>query len=74
MRTVNIGVEAREVFGARIVAAMKGEAQGEFITFESVHALLETLTLERWHIVMALAGRGPRLRGGSSAVRRSSAG
>lgn len=60
MRTVNIGVEAREVSDARFVAAMKGEGQGEFITFESVHALLDTLTPDRWHILMALAGRGPR--------------
>ena len=60
MRTVNIGVEAREVSGTRFVAAMRGEVQGEFITFESVHLLLDTLTPDRWHILMALAGRGPR--------------
>lgn len=60
MRTVSIGVESREMSGARFVAAMKGEAQGEFITFESVHLLLDTLTPERWHILMALAGRGAR--------------
>ncbi|MGF6648631.1 transcriptional regulator [Paraburkholderia sp. GAS82] len=60
MRTVNIGVEAHDVSDARFVAAMKGEGQGEFITFESVHALLDTLTPARWHILMALAGRGPR--------------
>lgn len=60
MRSVKIGVETREVVSARTVAAMKGEAQGEFITFDSVHLLLDTLTPQRWHILMALAGRGPR--------------
>ena len=59
MRVVTIGVGSRQVIDARFVAAMSGEYQGEFITFESVHLLLDTLTPTRWHILIALSGRGP---------------
>jgi len=61
MRTVTIGVEPVEVSSSRFVAAMRGEAQGEFITFESAHDLLETLSPDRWEILTVLAGRGPML-------------
>jgi predicted transcriptional regulator len=58
MRTVTIEVAGRELVESRFVAAMRGEAQGEFISFESGHALLDTLNANRWEILQVLAGRG----------------
>ncbi|HYS68107.1 MAG TPA: hypothetical protein VEN30_30385 [Paraburkholderia sp.] len=61
MRTVKIVAEPREAFDSRFVSALKGNAQGEFISFESAAALLETLTPDRWEILTMLAGRGAML-------------
>src|ERR1700732_474049 len=59
MTTVTLGVASQEAFSTRFVAAMKGEAQGAFITFESSELLLQTLTQLRWNIIKAMTGAGP---------------
>lgn len=59
MSTVTLGVASREVVAARFVAAMEGEQQGQFITFESVDLLFQTLTLLRWNLISEMTGAGP---------------
>lgn len=59
MKTVTLGIASREVFAARAIAAMKGAAQGEFISFETPELLLQTLTQLRWNIIKAMTGAGP---------------
>jgi len=59
MRTVTLGVDTTEDTSARFVAAMKGEAQGAWITFTSTDLLLQMLTPRRWAILYGLIGVGP---------------
>jgi predicted transcriptional regulator len=56
---VTLGVDSERVVTARFAAAMKGQAQGSFITFASPELLFQTLTQPRWHIVKAMTGVGP---------------
>lgn len=58
MDTVTICVESRDAMKAKFVAAMKGEAQGNFITFETAEDLLKMLTQMRWQILRTMAGAG----------------
>ncbi|OTP72182.1 hypothetical protein PAMC26577_21720 [Caballeronia sordidicola] len=44
----------------RFAAAMKGEAQGSFITFASATLLFQTLTQPRLQILRAMMGIGPQ--------------
>jgi len=60
MNTVTLGVDSQEACAARFVAAMKGEAQGAYITFATTELLLQTLTQVRWHILRAVTGAGPQ--------------
>lgn len=57
MKVVTIGVGSREELDAKFVGAMRGEYQGEFITFDSVRELLAVLTVERWDVLTLLVGR-----------------
>ena len=59
MRTVTIGVSSIDHAKARLAAAFRGEAQGEFISFESVEALWSVMTPRRWQLIKAMAGKGP---------------
>jgi predicted transcriptional regulator len=43
----------------RAEAALRGEPQGEFISFASVDLLWKVLTLRRWDLLKAMAGQGP---------------
>ena len=58
MTTVTICVESRDAMKAKFVAAMKGEAQGNFITFDTAEDLLKMLTQMRWQILRTMAGAG----------------
>ncbi|SDQ22746.1 Predicted transcriptional regulator [Paraburkholderia fungorum] len=60
MRTVTLSVDTRDVFSARVVAAMKGESQGARVTFASIDLLLETLTPGRWAIMKLMTAAGPQ--------------
>lgn len=59
MRTVTIDVADREVINARAKAALRGEPQGDFISFSSPEELWRALTPHRWAILKTLAGQGP---------------
>jgi predicted transcriptional regulator len=58
VNTVTLGVDTEDAVSARFVAAMKGEAQGSFITFATPELLLQTLTQMRWEILKELTGAG----------------
>ncbi|MFM0216244.1 HVO_A0114 family putative DNA-binding protein [Paraburkholderia caledonica] len=60
MRTVTLGVASRDPFSARVVSALKGEPQGEHVTFESIDLLLATLTPNRLAILKLLTSGGPQ--------------
>ena len=59
MNTVTLGVESRDAVSERFIAAMTGEHQGQFITFESVDLLFQTLTLLRWNLISEMTGARP---------------
>jgi predicted transcriptional regulator len=59
MKTVTLGVASRDAVTTRFLAAMKGKAQGAYITFESPELLFQTLTQMRWNIIQAITGAGP---------------
>jgi predicted transcriptional regulator len=59
MNTVTLGVDSRDAVSARFGAAMKGEAQGTFITFETPALLFQTLTPARWAVMQMMMGAGP---------------
>ncbi|MDP4022744.1 transcriptional regulator [Methylobacterium sp. NEAU 140] len=59
MRTVTIGIASTEETSARALAAFRGEAQGEFISFPTVERLWTVLTPGRWALIRAMAGRAP---------------
>jgi predicted transcriptional regulator len=58
MNTVTLGVDSQDAVSARFVAAMKGEAQGSFISFATPELLLQTLTTMRWEIIKVMTGAG----------------
>jgi predicted transcriptional regulator len=58
MRTVTLGVDSRDVASSRFVSAMKGSAQGAFVTFETPELLFQVLTSQRWTIIKAVIGTG----------------
>lgn len=58
MNIVTLGVDSEEAVSPRFVAAMKGEAQGAFVTFATPELLLQTLTQMRWKIIQAMTGAG----------------
>jgi predicted transcriptional regulator len=59
MGTVTIGIATMDDVKRSLLAAFQGKQQGEFITFPSVAALMETLTPKRWEIIQAMTGEGP---------------
>jgi predicted transcriptional regulator len=59
MRTVTLGADSRDAVSARFVSAMKGNVQGNFITFASPELLFQTITEPRWQIIKAMTGAGP---------------
>ncbi len=51
MSTVTLGVALREAITQNFAAAMRGEQQGELISFATPELLLKTLTQIRWNIL-----------------------
>lgn len=60
MRKVTIQVESIDAGLEQFKLAWQtGEPQGEFITFETLDAMLHTLTSKRWGLVRLLQAHGP---------------
>src|SRR5687767_1075923 len=71
VRTVTISVASRRAVNNRFRAAMRGKAQGDYITFTSATLLWRTLTAKRMEMLQAMAARGPlAIREVSRLVRR----
>ena len=62
MTTVTLGVASRERVTARFLAAMNGQEQGAFISFEIPDPLFKTLSPLRWNIIKAMTGVSALLR------------
>jgi predicted transcriptional regulator len=59
-RKVIIQVESIEAGAERFKTAWRtGKHQGEFITFETLEAMLKTLTTRRWELLSVLQHHGP---------------
>ena len=58
MNTVTLSVSSPEDVSRRALAAFRGEAQGNHISFASVDLLWQTLTKKRWEILHAMTGQG----------------
>ena len=59
MKKVTFCLASVEDVNSRAIAAMRGERQGAFISFESPDTLWRVLTRKRWDILRAMAGHGP---------------
>lgn len=59
MSTVTLGIASRDAIKARALAAFRGEAQGNFISFATPELLFQTLTQLRWSILKTMTGAGP---------------
>jgi predicted transcriptional regulator len=59
MRTVTLEVSSRKDTNRRFLRAFEGEAQGEFISFETPALLFKVLTQKRWELLAVLTGAGP---------------
>ncbi|WP_250499845.1 transcriptional regulator [Caballeronia sp. GAWG1-5s-s] len=58
MTTVTLGIASRDDITRSFAAAMRGEKQGEFISFATPELLLRTLTQLRWDILKKMTGAG----------------
>ncbi|VXC90565.1 conserved hypothetical protein [Burkholderia sp. 8Y] len=58
MTTVTLGIASRDDITRSFAAAMRGEEQGEFISFATPDLLLRTLTQLRWDILKKMTGAG----------------
>jgi len=59
MRTVTLGIASPQEARSRLRAALKGEKQGEFISFTSVELMWKVLTAKRWQLLKMMTGAGP---------------
>ena len=58
-RSVNtLVLGSRDTLNARFVAAMSGEPQGAYISFDSPELLFRVLTPGRWNIIRSMTGAG----------------
>ena len=58
MNTVTLCIAALEDVTRRALSALRGEAQGAFISFASSDLLWQTLTCRRWDILKTMTGQG----------------
>jgi len=58
MKTVTLGIAAREKINKRFLEAFKGKPQGSFISFESPVVLFKVLSGRRWELLKMMAGAG----------------
>lgn len=59
MHTVTLEVSSRQETNNRFLQALKGQPQGEFISFETPALLFKVLTQKRWELLSVLTGAGP---------------
>ncbi|MCF1504314.1 type II toxin-antitoxin system HicB family antitoxin [Afifella sp. H1R] len=59
MRVVTVSIARPEQASETAVAAFRGEAQGEVLTFAAKDLMQEILPPHRWPILQAMAGAGP---------------
>jgi predicted transcriptional regulator len=59
MKTVTLGVAARDAVSRRALDAFKGRKQGAHISFAAPELLFRLLTAKRWALIRAMAGAGP---------------
>jgi predicted transcriptional regulator len=59
IRTVTLGVSDRAEVSRRAAEALKGRAQGIFISFATPELLFKLLTTKRWEILRTMTGAGP---------------
>ena len=59
MTILTIEVAGREAANRRFTAAMAGQPQGAFLSFETPALLFQVLTARRWDILQRLQQRGP---------------
>jgi len=59
VNTVTIGISPSDDARARAAGAFSGQAQGAFISFETVDLLWKVITPKRWEILRLMAGAGP---------------
>jgi len=59
MNIVTLGLASRNEFSTRTFAVMNGEAQGAFLSFETLELLVQILTPMRWDIIKVMTGAGP---------------
>jgi predicted transcriptional regulator len=59
MTTVTIGISSAENSKTKMLAAFRGEAQGEFIGFATAELLWKVITPKRWAVLRAMTGAGP---------------
>ena len=58
MTTVTLGIASRDDITRSFAAAIRGEEQGELISFATPELLLKTLTQLRWDILKKMTGAG----------------
>ena len=59
MNVVTLEVGSRDKSNERFLSALKGEAQGAFISFESPAVLFKLFSGKRWDLLKVMAGAGP---------------
>ena len=59
MRTVTLGIASPQESKNRLRSALKGEKQGEFISFSSVELMWKVLSAKRWQLLKMMTGAGP---------------
>ena len=58
MKTVTLQISSPEAIKTRLAAALRGEAQGAFLSFASAEMMWKVLTAKRWEILRAMTGQG----------------
>lgn len=59
MNSVTLEVASREKINKRLLRAFDGEAQGQFISFESPELLFKVISGKRWDLLKIMTGAGP---------------
>ncbi|AXF13525.1 HVO_A0114 family putative DNA-binding protein [Paraburkholderia caledonica] len=59
MNTVTLGIASHDAMTQSFAAAMRGEEQGQFISFDTPELLFQTLTETRWNLLRVMIGAGP---------------
>lgn len=59
MNSVTLEVRSREKITDRVLRAFGGEAQGNFISFESPELLFKVISGKRWELLKVMTGAGP---------------